>query len=62
MIFPHLLRIIHAPIQRGREILCHPYRGLDEEEDVSDQTQDAVDGGEVRVAPLVVLDHDEAGE
>lgn len=64
MILVNLLRPFHATIQRRGIILRNPDNCLQEEEDVSDEAEFSVNGGEVRgaVGEFVVFDDYEGGE
>ena len=58
------LRIIHASIEARGVILRYSHHSLNSEDDVGDESKDAVRGGEVGagVGEFVVLDYYEGGE
>lgn len=58
------LGVIYASVDARGVVLRYAHDGLDGEEDVCDETEDAVWGGEVggAVGEFVVFDYDEGGE
>lgn len=56
--------VIHASVDARGVVLRYTHDGLDTEEDVCDEAEDAVWGGEVGavVGEFIVFDYDEAGE
>ena len=64
VVFVYSLRVIHASIKAGGVILRYSHHSLNSEDDVGDESKDAVWGGEVGagVGEFVVLDYYECGK
>ena len=64
VVFVNSLGIIHASVDAWSVVLGYSHDSLDSEEDVRNESQDAVWGGEVEgtMGKFVVLDYDECGE
>ena len=64
VVFVNGLGIVHAPVDAGGVVLRYAHDGLDGKEDVGDEAEDAVGGGEVggAVGEFVIFDDYECGE
>lgn len=64
MVLVDSLRIIHTSIDARGVVLRYPHNSLNSEEDVCDESKDAVRGGEVGagVGEFVVLDYYKSGK
>lgn len=64
VVFVDGLCVIHTSIDARGVILRYPHNSLDSEDDVGDESKDAVGGGEVGagVGELVVLNYYEGGK
>lgn len=59
VVLVHLLAVLHAAKDRhGQEVLGNPNQRLQNDDDIGDQAQDTVRGGQSRVIALVDLDED----